>query len=561
MGRGRKSRRNQNQVDKAIKPDKSKPVIFPTAIYVRLSVENLGIAGNTTTIENQKDVCREFVKNRPDLQLVKIYEDNGWSGTVMQRPAFDELMEDVKNGVIKAIVVRDLSRFARNYIDSGEYLASVFPELGVRFISIKEGLDTLNVKSSESFIVSLHSIINYFYSKDISRKVETAVAIRMKNGTKRWAVAPYGYKKVENSAKIVPDPVRADIVRQIFQWKLEGVTTRQIVRTLNEINAPKSDVSYCQEKPWNTYLVSTILKNSTYIGTRILGKEHTAIYKGIYRERTTPDEWHIFQNNHEPIISTEIFEEVQRIMNKEAEKFHDSVKRTEKHRAKLIDLFKGKIFCADCGYPMYYNRFCRNHKTQNWAGRYVCSSYQSQRTGNKCSIHFFSQRILEEKVLAVIQTHIKIGLDYEKLIASFQGSKKDKEKRHNFDMAIRRATQKLALAQRKRARLYEDYVAEILDTEEYLFAKKSYDEEVEKWNNELDRLVAENNAYKEAMSPKNLWVKVMRSVKNIKKLTQELVDATIERIEIYEGGDFHIVMKYQDIFELTKRCLEGDNDA
>jgi len=225
MGRGRKSRRHQNQVDKALKSDKSKPVIFPTAIYVRLSVENLGIAGNTTTIENQKAVCCEFVKACPDLQLVKIYEDNGWSGTIMQRPAFDELMEDIKKGVIKAIVVRDLSRFARNYIDSGEYLASVFPELGVRFISIKEGLDTLNVKSSESFIVPLHSIINDFYSKDISRKVETAVAIRMKNGTKRWAVAPYGYKKVENSAKIVPDPVRADIVRQIFQWKLEGVTT------------------------------------------------------------------------------------------------------------------------------------------------------------------------------------------------------------------------------------------------------------------------------------------------------------------------------------------------
>lgn len=201
MGRGRKSRRHQNQVDKDTKSKNSKSVIFPTAIYVRLSVENLGIAGNTTTIENQKDVCREFVKNRPDLQLVKIYEDNGWSGTVMQRPAFDELMEDVKTGVIKAIVVRDLSRFARNYIDSGEYLASVFPKLGVRFISIKEGVDTLNVKTGESLMVSLQSIINDFYSKDISRKVETAVAIRMKNGTKRWAVAPYGYKKVENFPK------------------------------------------------------------------------------------------------------------------------------------------------------------------------------------------------------------------------------------------------------------------------------------------------------------------------------------------------------------------------
>ena len=165
---------------------------------------------------------------------------------------------------------------------------------------------------------------------------------------------------------------------------------------------------------------------------------------------------------------------------------------------------------------------------------------------------------MEAKVLDILRTHVRIALDYEALIAGFRGNEQDKQNRHSFDMAIRNASQKLGAVQRKRTRLYEDYVEGVLDEEEYLFAKKSYEGDVEKWDGELERLVAERNAYQEAMSPRNLWVKVMRSVRNIKKLTQELVDAVIERIYIYDSGDIHIVMKYQDIFELTKECLEGE---
>lgn len=155
MGRGRKSRRNQRQAGTEATSIKAQPTVFPTAIYVRLSVENLG-REDRGAIENQKDVCREFVSECPDLQLVRIYEDNGWTGTVMHRPAFDELMDDIKNGIIKAVVVRDLSRFARNYIEAGTYLEQIFPDLGVRFISVKERLDTLAVgDATESLIVPL----------------------------------------------------------------------------------------------------------------------------------------------------------------------------------------------------------------------------------------------------------------------------------------------------------------------------------------------------------------------------------------------------------------------
>lgn len=436
-------------------------------------------------------------------------------------------------------------------------MESVFPRLGVRFIAIKEGLDTLKVESTESLIVPLQNLINDLYSKDISRKVETSKAMQMRAGTMKWSSVPYGYIKNEEHTNIIPDPLRADIVRQIFQWKYDGVPIADIVRKLNAMNAPKSDVSYSQEKPWLSVLVRSILGNPAYIGVRILGKEHSAIYKGVHREKTTLEHWHIFPDAHEALVTKEIFDAVQAMLNEGAKKRRDSLKRTAKSRAKLKDLFEGKIFCADCGYRMYYSRHQFRDKSKGWFGRYVCSSSIVYRKGTNCNSHYFTQKRLEEKVLAIIQTHIKIGLDYEKLIAGFQGSDNDREKRHNFDMAIRRASQKLGVAQRKRSRLYEDYVAEILDEEEYLFAKKSYENDVEKWNNEFEKLVAERNAYKEAMSPQNLWVKLMRSVKNVKKLTQELVDATVERIYIYDGGDIHVVMKYQDIFDLTKKYLEG----
>lgn len=362
MGRGRKSRRHRNKIDFVKESQSLLPTVFPTAIYVRLSVENLGRKDNGATIENQKDICREYIKKCSDLQLVRIYEDNGWTGTIMQRPAFEELMEDVKKGVIKAIVVRDLSRFARNYIEAGTYLESVFPHLGVRFLG-----------------------------------------------------------------------------------------------------------------------------NPAYIGVRILGREHSAIYKGVHREKTTPEHWHIFPDAHEALVTKEIFEAVQIMLNEGAKKRRDSLKRTAKSRAKLKDLFEGKIFCADCGYRMYYSRHQFRNRSKGWFGRYVCSSYVVYRKGTNCNSHYITQKGLEEKVLAIIQTHIKIGIDYEKLIAGFQGSDNDREKRHNFDMAIRRASQKLGVAQRKRSRLYEDYVAGILDEEEYLFAKKSYENDVEKWNNEFEK--------------------------------------------------------------------------
>lgn len=542
----------------------AQPNIYPTAVYVRLSMENLGRDDNGATIENQKDVCREYISQCPDLQLLKVYEDNGWSGINMHRPAFEEMMGDVKTGTIKAIVVRDLSRFSRNYIEAGTYLEKIFPELGVRFISVKEQLDTSKVGDiSDSLMVSLQNLINDFYSKDISRKTETALAIQMRAGTLRWRSVPYGYRRNEDRTNIVPDDERADFVRQMFEWAAEGVSQSEIVSRLNEANAPRAVASRSISNRWVSDSVRTILRNPVYIGIRIMGKAHTALYKGIKRECTPPEQWHVFPDAHEPLVEREAFDKVQAIMDERARKWRETQDLTARDRERIKNLFHHKIFCGDCGSKMVLNRRKRRGKVKGSFGRYICTSSASYHParGSSCSTHLILQTVLEEKVLAVLKTHIQIALDYGKLIEKFRNSDRDRNNRKRMDKAIRGVTQKMEAVHRKHTKLYEDYVDGVLDAEEYGFAKKAYMDEGERLNLQLDELVAEKKAYEDAMSPKNLWITLMHSVRNMKKLSQELVDATIERINVYEGNRIEVVMKYQDIFELTKSFLKGGEES
>lgn len=200
---------------------------FPTAIYARLSVENSGKSEKIDVIQNQIDICMEYVKSCPYLSLTDVYIDNGHTGTVFDRPEFNRLMNDIRSGRIKCLVVRDLSRFGRDYIETGTYLERIFPQIGLRFIAIKEHYDSFDTGgSNESLIIPLQNMINALYSKDISRKVSTALRSQMEQGTFRKRNLPYGYRWNEEHTNMVIDEETAPIVKQIFQWKIEGFQYR-----------------------------------------------------------------------------------------------------------------------------------------------------------------------------------------------------------------------------------------------------------------------------------------------------------------------------------------------
>ena len=208
---------------------------YRTAAYVRLSVEDSGKPG-ADTIEGQKNLLLRFIEDDPTLTLYRLFCDNGRTGTDFDRPQFEKMMEEVRKGHIDCIVVKDLSRFGRNYKETGNYLERIFPFLGVRFIAVNDGFDTLTARrGADGYLVPLKNLINEVYSKDISRKSGSALAAKQKNGDFIGAWAPYGYRKQpDNPHKLEPDEATAPVVRQIFRWRAEGVSVTQIARRLND---------------------------------------------------------------------------------------------------------------------------------------------------------------------------------------------------------------------------------------------------------------------------------------------------------------------------------------
>ena len=547
--------------------------IFPTAIYARLSVENSGKSEKMDVITNQIEICKSYIADRPYLSLVDTYIDNGRTGTVFDRPEFNRLMTDIKSGRIKCLVVRDLSRFGRDYIETGTYLERIFPQIGLRFIAIKENYDNLDTDgSSESLIIPLQNMINALYSKDISRKVSTALKAQMEQGTFQKRNLPYGYRWNAERSNMVIDEETAQYVRLIFKWKIEGWSIPTILDELDRLGAPNTELRKrqngtrtgdgCSCKGWYSSTLYGILTNPHYVGDTVLGRSMKAIYKGLPKQNVKDkDEWIVFPNTHEAIISREDFQKVQDIMNAASETRQTKMQKSEEIRATLINLFDGKIVCADCGKRMYFHRKrIDKDKRGRWYAFYECSTSVGRRYEH-CTAHYTRQDKLEADVLAAIQLQVKAALDYDKLLDKLRGSEGEKSIRDKQNALITSLNLKLSGVSKKRTRLYEDFAEGLLDEEEYTFAKKSYDEQFADLSRRLDEAVQRRSKFNEAMSVDNKWITLMKSVSTATKLSQDLVDESVELVKVHEGGAVELVMKYGDIYALTVQSIKEVQEA
>ena len=547
--------------------------IFPTAIYARLSVENSGKSENVDVITNQIEICKSYIADRPYLNLVDTYIDNGRTGTVFDRPEFNRLMTDIKSGRIKCLVVRDLSRFGRDYIETGTYLERIFPQIGLRFIAIKENYDNLDTDgSNESLIIPLQNMINALYSKDISRKVSTALKAQMEQGTFQKRNLPYGYRWNAERSNMVIDEETAQYVRLIFKWKIEGWSIPTILDELDRLGAPNTELRKrqngtrtgdgCSCKGWYSSTLYGILTNPHYVGDTVLGRSMKAIYKGLPKQNVKDkDEWIVFPNTHEAIISREDFQKVQDIMNAASETRQTKMQKSEEIRATLINLFDGKIVCADCGKRMYFHRKrIDKDKRGRWYAFYECSTSVGRRYEH-CTAHYTRQDKLEADVLAAIQLQVKAALDYDKLLDKLRGSEGEKSIRDKQNGLITSLNLKLSGVSKKRTRLYEDFAEGLLDEEEYTFAKKSYDEQFADLSRRLDEAVQRRSKFNEAMSVDNKWITLMKSVSTATQLSQDLVDESVELVKVHEGGAVELVMKYGDIYALTVQSIKEVQEA
>lgn len=323
------------------------------ASYSRLSQDD-GDKEESNSIVNQKALIRDFMSEYPELQLVEEYADDGFSGVNFERPDFKRMMQDVKSQRINCIIVKDLSRFGRNYIETGKYLEQVFPFLGVRFIAINDSIDTSRAQSdAEQFILPFKNLFNDSYCKDISTKVRSQLAIKRKNGDFVGSFASYGYvKDPGNHNQLIIDPEAAEVVRSIFTWKIQGLSAERISDKLNSLGVlcpmeykrlhgmkVSTNFRTNDKAKWSPVSVLRILKNELYVGVTTQGKTTTPSYK-IKRLVEKPEsEWDRVEGTHEAIISQDVFDAVQMLLMRDTRISPDEDQ---------VYLFSGFLCCADC---------------------------------------------------------------------------------------------------------------------------------------------------------------------------------------------------------------------
>ena len=565
----RKSRKAQAQPVAEVKKETA---ALPTAIYARLSVENSGKDDDGNSLQNQIAVCEDYLDGCPYLRLAEVYSDNGRTGTVFDRPAWNRLMDDVRTGKIQCIVVRDLSRFGRDYVETGSYLEKIFPALGTRFISVKENFDNFTCGNAmESLSVSLQNLVNAMYSRDISKKVSTVLRAQMEKGIFRNRNLPYGYLWNEDKTAYVVDEEAAAVVRQIFEWKLREVSVYTIVERLKAggIESPERhkrragtrNGGNIQGEGWCPSTIRGILQNRAYIGEMICGKSETALYKGLKKRLTEKDNWIVVSDAHPPIVSVSDFEAVERQMQEDSAHRETAMEWSADIRAGMIDLFAGKIFCADCGKRMYYKRqrIC-GCKNVTFRGVYDCSTHV-RRGHATCFNHFIRQDALNEKVFNAIRDQLQVALDYERLLLAMRGGSGEASVREKHKAAVASVKLRLNALKKKRAGLYESYVEGILNEEEYAFAKQTYEEQYEALNRLLDEAVERRERFLASISPDNKWLTMMRGAAGMTGLTQELVDAIIEKVLVYGGSRIEVVFNYNDVFYAMLECVEQIKEA
>ena len=534
--------------------------IYKTAIYARLSTEDFG-RKNNDTIENQIQISKDFISGNSLLELVQIFSDNGETGTNFDRPAFLEMMEAVKSKKIDCIVVKDLSRFGRNYIETGNYLEKIFPFMGVRFISVNDNFDSSNSNNTfDNLSVALKSLMHDVYAKDISKKVSSSLEIKQKNGDFIGCYAAYGYlKSPENNNKLVVDEVAGKVVRDIFNWKLQGMSNFKIAKKLNDLGV-LSPASYRFERGtinaktppnnlWQQQTIKSILKNPVYIGYVSQGKHKRSLSQGISPKRTNPEEWINVLGTHTTLVDRVTFEKVSEILKKETEKYNSTLGKYE-HLGDRENIFKGVLVCSDCGSKLIRRKEVQGRfKTKSVRYVYICQNYETHFERACASRKYIDEREVKAAVWESVKTQIELCLDMAKLITNIQKSAKNKSKISITEQDILSVNKKISRLNNLLSSLYDDYLDGILTEDEYLFAKDKYKKEKVVLEQRCNELLQVREAMNSTFAKDNALVNVALSLKEIETVSKDVLLDLVDKITVFRGNSIEIIFKYRDEYK------------
>ena len=529
--------------------------IWNTCGYVRLSRED-GDKEESNSVTGQKDLIRDFLSRHPELRECDMKVDDGYTGSNFDRPAFQKMMEAVRAGKINCIVVKDLSRFGRDHLEAGEYIERIFPFLGVRFIAINDHYDSehRNVESDE-LIIPFKNLINEAYCRDTSIKIRSQLEVKRRRGDFIGSFAVFGYlKDPEDKHRLVVDDYAADVVRDIFKWKLAGISAGDIADKLNEMGIPtpmdykrRLGMRYTtkfrvkEESTWSAGMILRILKNPVYMGVLEQGKVTTPSYKVKKIVEKPREEWAVVENHHEAIIDRFDFESVQKVL---------ALDTRTGVGGQAVELFSGMVFCGECGASMVRKTVPSGRNKYVY---YVCGAHKSEKS---CSPHSLRDHVLEEIVFEALKQHIRQVIDLSDLLDMTDIAWLKKAGSQKLNTRLAKKQEEIDRCQTLLRSLYENLADGVIDREEYQELKKTYTRRKAEAEEQAEGIRTEMAQAMDNSENSRAWMAQFRKHQNITALDRTLVVSLIERIMVYRDKRVEIVYRWQNEFRWQVELLQ-----
>lgn len=520
--------------------------LYCTAIYARLSIEDNGIESDS--IETQVYYLQKYVNEHKEMELIFTYCDNGMTGTNFQRPAFHGMLEAVKSGKINCIVVKDLSRFGRNYMETGNYLENIFPYLGVRFISINDNYDSINATANEKLALSLKNVYHHLYAKDISRKICTLFDVKKKNGLYLGRFAPYGYRKSEqNRYQLEIEEETAAVVSEIFALRMKGMGVIKIAKSLNDRGIPSQSRRLYKigllkgtngeaNALWSGSSVLGILENPVYYGCIVERKSEQAYYKGGRKRAVPKEEWNYIENTHEAIIDKDAFMKVQSMI----EESKKSVKEKRKlNRERTENILKGLVVCGCCQGKMVRDGGYYTKDGKLIRHRFICRRKYLKNTG--CSASSITEADLISAVYESIKKQIQLLENLRETQAEYRNRAKYLNAKDSLANKLKQNRAEIMELESKKLELYQDYKRGLLSENGYVYAQKRVEEQKQSRETMVERLKEQQRQEKQIVKPDTQWIEDILQFQSESCLTGELCLRLINKIVVYQG---HIEIHY-----------------
>ena len=519
--------------------------VWNTCGYVRLSRED-GDKEESNSVTGQKDLIRDYLSRHPELRECGMKVDDGYTGSNFDRPAFQEMMAEVKAGKVNCIVVKDLSRFGRDHLGVGEYIEKIFPFMGVRFIAINDNYDSLhsNVESDE-LIIPFKNLINEAYCRDTSIKIRSQLEIKRQRGDFIGSFAVFGYRKdPENRHHLLVDDYAADVVRDIFKWKLEGISAGDIADRLTASGIPtpmdykrslgmrySTSFRVKEESVWDAGMVLRILKNPVYTGVLEQGRVTTPSYRVKRLVNKPREEWAVVENCHEAIIDRYDFESVQKVL---------ALDTRTSVSGRAVELFSGMVYCGECGSAMVRKTVPSGKRKYVY---YVCAAHKEHKT---CSAHSLRDTALDEIVLEALKKHIRDVIDLADLLELTDTAQLQQAGVRKLQARLDRKREEIDRNQALLGTLYESLADGLIDRDEYQDLKKTY-------SRRRSEAEAQAEAIQEEMSREleqedRGWMEQFRKHRNITELERSIIVTLVERILIFRGHRVEIIYRWHNEF-------------